>query len=91
MKFSDLELEEPVTGERYQVQVKSSASVADLQEYADNFASTGFRKLYFVVHSPVGDWSGYPIPENVELILPDRLAQMVIEFGLISWLVNKLK
>jgi hypothetical protein len=91
MKFSDLELEEPVTGGRYQVQVKSSATVADFQEYAENFASTGFRKLYFVVHSPVGDWSGYPIPENVELIRPDKLAQMVIKFGLISWLVKKLK
>ncbi|MCW3100577.1 MAG: hypothetical protein JWL77_6195, partial [Chthonomonadaceae bacterium] len=27
MKFADLELEEPVTGDRYQVQVKSEASV----------------------------------------------------------------
>lgn len=91
MKYVDLELEEPVTGDLYQVQVKSRATLSEFKEYAEGFSTTGFRKLYFIVHTPIGDWSNYPTPENVELILPERLARMVIEFGLINWLVKKIR
>ena len=34
MKYVDLELVEPITGEAYQVQVKSKSSVAEFKAYA---------------------------------------------------------
>lgn len=93
MKFVDMELEEPITGDLYQVQVKSAASVDDLEQYMKNFSPGSFRKFYFVVHSPEGklaDYQGVP-DENIELILPKQLAQMVIDFGLTDWLLKKIR
>ena len=92
MKYSDLELEERITGERYQVQVKSQATISDFEEYAKNFSHRNFRKLYFVVHSPDEKLITYhsDLYHDVELILPERLAQMV-DHGLTGWLLKKIK
>ncbi|MGA3284612.1 MAG: hypothetical protein ABSD57_09170 [Verrucomicrobiota bacterium] len=91
MKYVDLELEEPITGDLYQVQVKSRASLAEFKEYAENFSGAGFRKLYFVVHTPTGNWNDQKTLENVELWLPKQVARMVVEFGLTNWLLKKVR
>jgi len=93
MKYADLELEEPITRERYQVQVKSAATLEDFLRYADGFSEAGFRKLYFVVHSPDEKLAEHqPAPdENVELVLPGRLAQMAVALGLTDWLLQKIR
>jgi hypothetical protein len=93
MKFVDMELEEPITGDLYQVQIKSAASVNDFEEYTKNYSPGSFRKFYFVVHSPeekLANYQGVP-DENIELILPKRLAQMVVDFGLTDWLLKKIR
>ncbi len=92
MKYVDMELEEPITGDLYQVQVKSAATIEDFEEYAQNFSPGSFRKLYFVVHSPTEKLANYQkMDESVELILPERLAQMVVGFGLTDWLLRKIR
>lgn len=93
MKYVDMELEEPITGDLYQVQVKSTATVDDFDKYAKEFSQRSFRKLYFVVHSPKGGLADYKptMDKNVELILPERLAQMIVEFGLVDWVLNKIR
>jgi hypothetical protein len=94
MKYADLELEAPVTGDRYQVQVKSKATLADFTEYAEQFSAVGFRRMYFVVHTPdaalakEGPKRLFP---NVELLLPDRLASLVVDAGLTGWLMEKVR
>jgi len=93
MKYADIELQEPITGDRYQVQVKSAATLSDLRSYAERFSGEAFRKLYFVVHSPdttlenadVSTWPG------VELVLPRRIAAMVIDAGLTDWLMQRVR
>jgi len=92
MKFVDLELEEPITGDLYQVQIKSAATVDDFERYVQNFSHGSFRKFYFVVHSPEEKLANYQgiMDENVELILPRQLAQMVVDFGLTDWLLKKI-
>jgi nickel-dependent lactate racemase len=92
MKYVDLELVEPITGEAYQVQVKSKAGVSEFEEYAKAFSAQGFRKLYFVVHSPsaqlevlVHDF------EDVELVLPSRLGGLVVDGGLVNWVLDKVR
>lgn len=92
MKFADLELVEPVTGEFYQVQIKSKADLRDFEGYAKEFSGRSFRKLYFVVHSPSpalesGD-NGF---EDVELVLPRRLAELIAEGGLVGWVLDKVR
>lgn len=91
MKYSDLELEEPITGDLYQVQVKSSAAQSDFVEYATSFAGRGFRKLYFIVHSPLGRWDRGRELADCELILPEQLAEMVVDLGLVDWLQRRVK
>lgn len=94
MKYADLELEAPVTGDRYQVQVKSKATLSDFAEYAMQFSSDGFRRLYFVVHSPdatLANADPKRVSPHVELLLPDRLASLVVDAGLTGWLMEKVR
>ena len=93
MKYSDMNLEEPITGDKYQVQVKSQACLSEFTEYAKNFDAKLFRKLYFVVHSPTKDLKSHPRRslEHAELVLTDRLAKMTIDAGLVGWLMKKVR
>jgi len=90
-KAYDLELKEPITGDRYLVQVKSTASNQQVREAVEEFASGGYRKIYFVVHSP--QWKGAGpsgLPENVVLLDPSRLANLALAAGLHKWLLDKI-
>ena len=93
MKFSDLELQDAITGDFYQVQIKSKASLDDFKRYATEFDNSKFRKLYFVVHSPEERLVKYRYESsnNIELILSTQLATMVVDLGLVSWLMEKIK
>ena len=91
MKFVDMELEEPITGEMYQVQVKSDATIANFREYAEQFTEGHFRKLYFVVHNSKEKWANAPKYKTVELILQEQLALWVVDFGLVNWLLKKIR
>jgi Restriction endonuclease len=87
-KTVDIELVLPSTGERAFVQVKSSAGKRDLKEYLERFKDTGvYDRMFFVWHS--GD-VGENEESNVVLIGPDRLARMVFDAGLTSWLREKV-
>jgi hypothetical protein len=91
MKYADLELEEPITTERYQVQIKSAADMADFVRYRDQFQGRGFRKLFFVVHCPTVSLAKEESSPTVELVLPFRLAGMVVDAGLVSWILAKIR
>jgi len=75
------------------VQVKSAATVHDLREYTEAFAGGKYRKLFFVVHSPDPRLEKIPQSDDgaVQVILPRRLAEMVVDLGLLSWLLNKTR
>jgi hypothetical protein len=91
MKYVDMELEEPITGDLYQVQVKSDATIADFKAYAEQFAEGDFRKLDFVVHNSKEKWFTAPTYGNVELILQERLAEMTVDLGLVNWLLKRIR
>jgi hypothetical protein len=100
MKFFDLVLEEPITNDRYGVQIKAETSRKEFEDYAERFTNgefDKFRRLYFVVHSTDdgkssgdhSDWDkGY---EKVELIFADELAKIVVDGGLVDWLMEKIQ
>jgi hypothetical protein len=93
-KYYDFEFEEPITSERYQVQVKSAADAADFAKYVSQFSSRGYTRLYFVVHSPATNLMKYEPgtwQKKADLVLPTRLAQMVVDLGLTNWLMKKTK
>jgi len=92
MKFVDIELEEPITKELYQIQVKSSANLSDFKKCVESFSSKNFKKMYFVVHSPDKNLYNFtPKDKNVELLTPNQLAIMIIDSGLLDWLMKKIK
>jgi len=87
-KTVDIELLLPTTVERAFVQIKSSAGKRDLAEYLDRLkGSQAYDRMFFVWHS--GDL-GEVEENNVALIGPDRLARMVFDAGLTSWLRKKV-
>ena len=92
MKSVDLELEDPITGDQYQVQVKSTATKATVDKYKAEFSAEAFRKFYFVVHTPAPDLVGSDDDESgvFEVILPERLSQMVVDAGLTAWLLERI-
>jgi len=90
-KAYDLELREPITGDRYVVQVKSRAGLADLEETVANFSAKDYRRVYFVVHSPSNDLANATdLLSHVEVIPPDVLARQAIDAGLVAWLEDKV-
>ena len=87
-KTVDIELMLPTTGERAFVQIKSSAGKRDLDEYLARLKDSGaYDRMFFVWHS--GDL-GEVKENNVALIGPDRLARMVFDAGLTTWLREKV-
>jgi hypothetical protein len=90
-KAYDLELREPITQDRFVVQVKSKAALVDLEKTVASFAADDYRRVFFVVHSPAKDLaSATSIPDHVEVISPERLGQLALESGLAGWLEDKV-
>lgn len=92
MKSVDLELEEPITGDAYQIQVKSKAGVPEFEQYCAEFSNEGFRRLYFVVHSPSAQLAALPPrADDIELVLPRQLGELVVDHGLVGWLRDRVR
>ena len=91
MKYADLELEDPITHDKYQVQIKSRAGLADFEKYSSQFSGRGYRKLYFVVHSPDAKLGAQTSTPEIDLVLPERLSEMAVELGLVDWLMQHIK
>jgi hypothetical protein len=92
MKSVDIELEDPITRDRYQVQVKSRATKDIASRCKEEFSASAFRRYYFVVHTPDHELLGATDldDDEFEVILPERLARMVVGGGLTDWLLDKI-
>lgn len=87
-KTLDLAIELPSTRERAFVQVKSATNDAELREYVAQLDDLGtFRRLFFVYHTgQVTD----PDDDRVVIIGPVELADLVVDAGLVGWLIAKV-
>ena len=91
VKGFDLELREPITQDKYVVQVKSQASLRDLEDTVAQFSPDDYRRVFFVVHSPSKDLAAFTgTPDHVELVAPQRLAELAIDAGLSRWIEEKV-
>jgi hypothetical protein len=86
-------LEDPITGDLYQVQIKSHATAKDFYHYASYFSGSKYRRLFFIVHSPDENLLKIKADEfpKVELILSRKIAEMTIDLGLLNWLMSKIQ
>lgn len=86
----DIELFSPMTGTRYGVQIKSSASLASFEEYKYKFQHTsGFEGFFFVVHTPDSALSVTKSTKAIKLLLPQQVAQLAVKYGLADWIIAK--
>lgn len=90
-KTIDLELLLPMTGERAFVQIKSSTTKRELADYLNRHKlSDAYDRMFFVWHSGNPGTLKEEEGDTVVLIGPERLARMVLDAGLTSWLREKV-
>ncbi len=86
-EFLDLDLTLPSTGERACVQIKSETTSAQLAEYVEKLGDAGkFDKMFYVYHT--GD--AITDDKRVAVIGSQKLAELVFDAGLTSWLIDKV-
>jgi hypothetical protein len=86
-KTLDLDLLLPSTGERAFVQVKSHTTSAQLVEYVARLAELGdYDRMFYVYHSG----EAVTEDERVTVLGPKELAPLVLDAGLLTWLINKV-
>lgn len=87
-KTVDIELMLPTTKERAFVQVKSKTNQAQLNEYVERLSNREEAHMFYVYHSGKEDLK----TDNPRVIVvgPERLSEMVLEAGLLDWLMAKV-
>ena len=91
-KDIDLDLFSPIDQERYQVQVKSAAGKREFQAFLSLAEdSHGFARYYFVVHKPAASLVQEADNPLVKVWLPDDIARLAVNYGLVDWLIGKAK
>jgi hypothetical protein len=86
-KTLDLDLSLPSTGERAFVQVKAKTSSAELASYVGKLEGLGpYDRMFYVFHSGEAATDD----ERVTVIGPPQLAELVMDAGLVSWLIRKV-
>jgi len=88
-KTLDLDLVLPSTSERALVQVKTETTSADFKEYVRRFEEQDlYDRMFYVFHSGDAETNG----EDDKLIVigPDKLAELVLDAGLVNWLIRKV-
>lgn len=90
-KSIDLDLLAPVTGKKAFVQVKSQANLSVLQESVNHFSNMlQYDEFYFVVHTNSFDLETYRENDpRVHVIGLERIVDLIINAGLIQWLLNR--
>lgn len=87
-KTSDLELIQPMTGERAIVQIKSATTQLELTKYAQEFSGMEADKYFYVWHTCKTSLS--VDDSKIILIGPAQLAQHTLNSGLFDWLLAKI-
>ena len=86
-KTLDLALVLPSTGDRAFVQVKSKTKSTELADYIKKLDEMGhYDKMFFVFHSGEADTDD----DRVTVVGPEKLAEMVMDAGLVTWLIRKV-
>jgi restriction endonuclease len=87
----DLALEQPITGERAAVQVKSRARQNAVNDFIDRVDEIGtFDRVFFVCHHPIGTLSMPIDRRDAQLWSGDELARTALRLGLSDWIIEKI-
>lgn len=87
----DIELLDRINNERYAVQIKVKSGISDVVLFRDNFRNCGYRKRIFI--SIINDYASIDLSsrdEDLNLWGARDIAELVVKFGLVDWLINKI-
>jgi hypothetical protein len=87
----DMVLEQPTTGERAAVQVKSRATQNKLDIFIERADAGGpYHRLFFACHSPTGALAAPPGRGDIHLWSGRHLAETALRNGLADWIMEKI-
>jgi hypothetical protein len=67
--------------------VKSKTTSSELEEYVGKLESLGpYDRMFYIFHSGEAETDD----ERVTVMGPDRLADLVVDAGLVNWLIRKV-
>ena len=84
-KTIDILLELPSTGEKAFVQVKSQTDAPQFEDYVSRLEGRDEDRMFYVYHTG----PELSAPGNVTVINAERLAEMILNAGLLDWLIKK--
>lgn len=88
-KDIDLDLLQPITNQKYAVQIKSKSSKKEFDEYCEKFElMTQYDKFLYVIHTTERKLETKN--PKISLLYGEEIADLVISAGLIAWLLNKV-
>ncbi len=90
-KDIDLDIFSPISQKRALVQVKSTASISDIKRYRESWAEyEQYDEMYYIFHTFNGALNEY-FNNDPRILLWDisKIASLVIETGLVQWLITK--
>lgn len=90
-KDLDIDVYSPVTHKRAFVQIKSTTTLAEIESCIGVFKKyEQFDEMYFVYHTCQEDLSRLKVlPQNIHLLGLKRISTLVVNAGLIEWLITK--
>ncbi len=89
-KSIDLALMSPVTENRAFVQIKSKSNMRVFEDYIKQYQGMKeFDEMYFVVHTTDNSFNEWHDIPDIKLWDVRKLSSLVINSGLISWLIKK--
>ena len=92
LKDVDLIVEQPLTGERMAIQVKSSASQAVVNDYASRLSHRPpNERLLLICHSPQGALAAPVLADGrcLTLMTGPEISKRVVGLGLVDWVVSR--
>jgi hypothetical protein len=91
-KDIDLDLFSPIDQERYKVQVKAKAGMPEFNKFKSTASDNqGFARFYFVVHKPDARLIKEVDNPLMKVWLPNDIARLAVNYGLVDWLILKAK
>lgn len=89
-KTIDIELMLPVNNKKAFVQIKSQSNYNEFEDYKNSFNNMNqYDEMYYVVHTPDKKLDNVKKEKNIEVIGLDKITDLVINAGLINWLIKK--
>jgi len=90
-KSIDLDLFSPITNESILVQVKSEAGISEFEKFEEFALNRGANLYYFVVHKPSQSLMNASPNSEVITWSVEQIARLVVNYGLVDWLIAKAK